>query len=126
MQTHWFYSKLVPKKELNTAREILRWWELKRLLFNAFNFSAAVVGMISVYAAAPHFINFFLLPFIIGYGLLINLIYLAFWLPFLVIKKTWPQAQLTFFISGIFIFVLIFSSLITLAGFLGLTLFSIS
>lgn len=115
----YYMKKLVKifhvNSELNFSIQIVKWWELRRFVFNAFNAFALFIGLFAVYISMPSLLNFFLLPFVILYGIVINVVYLLGWIILVIIRITWKDLNMAIITSVLFIFFNVFSTFITLS-----------
>ena len=101
--------------ELDFSIQVVKWWESRRFIFNVYNVFALFIGLLAVYISIPSLLNFFLLPFIILYGIVINVVYLLGWIILVIIRITWKDLNMAIITSILFIVFIIFSSFITLS-----------
>lgn len=71
------------KCDTTSKTTALKAWETKRFTFNLVNLSVSLIFSIPLYTVLPGSINFFLLPFVIGYFIFLNVF---FTLGFLILK----------------------------------------
>jgi hypothetical protein len=110
---------------LETSGLVIKWWESKRLFFNISNIISFIVGLMVIYIFNPGLVNFFLLPFILAYGILINVVYLIGWIVLAIIKKTWMKVNITVYSSVMLIIFFVSSFFITLSLCVGYLLINI-
>lgn len=101
--------------ELDYSIQVVKWWESRRFIFNVYNVFALFSGLLAVYISIPSLLNFFLLPFIILYGIMINVVYLLGEIILLIIRITWKDLNMAIITSILFIVFIIFSTFITLS-----------
>lgn len=102
-----------------------KWWESKRFFFNISNIAALFIGILIIYLFHPSLINFFLFPFLVSYGILLNIIYFLGWIILRIIKKTWKEINITVFSSVMLIVFIVVSVFATLSLCISFLLFNI-
>jgi hypothetical protein len=103
------------KDTLENSSQIIKWYESKRLFFNIVNLVTLAIGMLLIYAILPSLINFFLIPFIIVYWIILNLLYFFGWIFSMMIKKVWIQFNITIITSISLMYITLSSMVITLS-----------
>jgi len=101
--------------KLESPKQIINWWESKRIAFNIFNTLSLIIGLLLVYLSIPSLINFFLFPFIISYGIVINIIYILGWITLVIVREAWKERDITIIASMLFIIFFVFSIFSTLS-----------
>jgi hypothetical protein len=92
---NFFVRQFYIKEPLYSTVLAIKWWESKRFIFNIFNLVSLLLGILIVYFFNRSLLNFFLIPFILSYGILINVVYLLGWIILGIIKKTWIDLDIT-------------------------------
>jgi len=108
-QKHFFIQN-----SLKSSSDIVKWWESKRIFYNFLNLIFLAFGLSIIYLFCSSLLNFFLLPFIIFYGLILNIVYFLGWIILVVTKKTWTDFNITLFSSIMLILFYVLSCFTTL------------
>ena len=122
---NFFIKQFNVKKPLKSVNVIIKWWESKRLFFNLSNLISLVVGILIIYLFDPGLINFFLFPFILSYGIILNIIYFLGWIVLGIIKQTRIDMDITAFSIFLFTLFYVVSFFTTIALCIGLVIFNI-
>jgi hypothetical protein len=96
---NFFIRQFYIKNSLDTFSSIIKWWESRRLLYNLYNLCALIIGILLIICFNPSIVNFFIIPFIISYGVLLNFVYFLGWLIIGISKYTWKNINVIVFTS---------------------------
>lgn len=100
---------------LKSNWEAIKNWESKRFKYNVLNAAATVVSFLFIYLIIPSLVNYFIVPFVLAYFVLINLIYLSFWFPIIIINSSWVELKIEKILSVLYSILCYYTVLMTLS-----------
>jgi|GEM_PF-2613208 len=98
---------------LTKGRQIVIWWEKRRLKFNSYNLAALIIGLFCIYVVNFNLLNFFLIPFIFALGIILNVVYTLGWIIIAIALKADPimnvRPVISLFSACFFVFSVFFT-----------------